>query len=128
LDKFAHFEITQVTQNFGDNAELFEELGIISGDARYTTKLGIHQCTYEDFEKFYPVGEQHFGTYTYYFPKFYCLDKPDDLFFFGTINSDVGSYLTLNLVECTGNGCMSPEERATFLDDKEPYFTTVFNN
>jgi hypothetical protein len=23
---------------------------------------------------------------------------------------------------------MSPEERKTFLDDKEPYFTTVFNN
>jgi hypothetical protein len=42
MERFAHFEITQVTQNFGDNAELFEELGIISGDARYTTKLGIH--------------------------------------------------------------------------------------
>ena len=50
------------------------------------------------------------------------------MFFFGTINSDVGSYLTLNLVECTGENCMSAEERATFLDDKEPYFTTVFNN
>ena len=42
MHRFAYLEITQVTQNFGDNEELFGELGIISGDARYTTTLPIH--------------------------------------------------------------------------------------
>jgi len=69
-------------------------------DAGTRTQIPIHKCTQEDKKYFYEFSPKMAGNINLMFESLYCFDKPSDLYFFGDINLDVVSGLTISFEEC----------------------------
>ena len=62
------------------------------------------------------------------FSQMYCVDKPEDIVFFGEYGSSIGVTYEIILKECTNSAkCMPAAKRKTYLENYKPQFMMLLN-
>ena len=135
FDKIARFELVNnfVNRDFsGEYRDIYQNIEGFPTVGHAKVIVDIKKCTKEDWQKgFYSFLEKGFEELMSNLVEagvVYCIKEPEKLKLFGSQTSKIRSYLTLDLVECSGQTCFADEQKKKIWLSKQYQQTTMFND
>ncbi len=135
FDKIARFELLNNFVNYdfyGEYKETYQDIDGFPTVGHGKVIVDIKKCTSEDWQKgFYNFSEKGFEELMSNLLEagvVYCIKEPEKLKLFGSQNTKIRSYLTLDLVECSGQTCLSDEQKKKIWLGQQYQQTTMFND